>query len=734
MIRGARLALTAAAVLVGVAAFAHIRLLNPSNGAKLHWATPSSIGIVISSAGSPDIPAGLHFPALRNAIAAWNASAGTTEHLVEDTSPVQQARTDWQDDALHEILFDETNASGYFPSGTGIVALTPIWFASDGRITDADVLFNGSGFSFTTSGESGRFDVQDVATHELGHFLGLDHSGWAGATMYPYVDPTVILHRSLSLDEERGMRDAYPAGVFASISGKVRRQADGTLVAGAHVVARDAAGRTAAGALADRLGAFQLRGLDAGSYTVYATPLDYPVSASNLATGNTVQVDFATTSFGMFAVAAGQALAIGDQSVAPNVAVSLGRNSDPYPLRCVAGSAQILHVRGSGLATGSTLAASDPTLTITPLSWMGTAVTFQATVPAGAAPGHVDLTVTDPGGNSSTVPAAIEITPQDPQVNTVSPASGDAAGGTLVTITGVAFRAGARVVLGENIYPDGQPGGCTVVDANTIQLVTAPTAGGSYDAVVLDTSGVEGRRTSAFLFTSNPVIDSVFPAGGSAAGGTTVILRGSGFVAGSAVAIDGVAQPQLTFDDPTRITFVTEPGVAGGPYVLSIANPGGGTSSSSFTYTAASDPALLSVAPTRGAAAGGESVLVHGANFPANAAVAFGADVDTGAGGVPASSVTWIDASTLEVVTPAHASGTVSVLVTDPASGQAAVISSGFTYGSSGGGAGGCSISPSGSPRSPLDALSGGAWLLALAALVLMRARRARAEPDTGSW
>ncbi|MEZ6020564.1 MAG: matrixin family metalloprotease [Planctomycetota bacterium] len=76
------------------------------------------------------------------------------------------------------MTFDEINSSGYFPTGSGIVAITPLEFYTTGRIIDADVLFNGKDFHFTTKQETNRFDIQDVAAHELGHLLGLDHSGW----------------------------------------------------------------------------------------------------------------------------------------------------------------------------------------------------------------------------------------------------------------------------------------------------------------------------------------------------------------------------------------------------------------------------------------------------------------------------------------------------------------------------------------------------------------------------
>ena len=152
------------------------------------------------------------------------------------------------------MLFDENNSSGFFPSGSGIVAVTPLTFFTTGQIIDADVLFNGSDFKFTTSSESFSFDVQDVATHELGHLLGLDHSGCAGSTMYPYVDPSVILHRSLSADEVRGIESAYPVSQMGSIKGSVRRAGPGTVVKGAWVGARDAQGRLVAGALSNKIG------------------------------------------------------------------------------------------------------------------------------------------------------------------------------------------------------------------------------------------------------------------------------------------------------------------------------------------------------------------------------------------------------------------------------------------------------------------------------------------------
>jgi hypothetical protein len=730
MRRLARIAAVAAASLVAVAVLsAHVRLVNSATGAPLHWAAPTAISIVINAAGSDDITDGSHFTALRNAIDAWNHAGGTIEHIVEDTSPAQEARTDFQATDIHLMLFDETNASGYFPNGSGTVALTPVWFLADGTITDADVLFNGNGFQFTTNEQPGRFDVQDVATHELGHFLGLDHSGWAGASLYPYVDPSVILHRSLSLDDVHGARDMYPAQGFASIHGTIRRSADNTVVAGAHVVARDANGRTAGGILSDPAGNFALVGLDAGSYTLYATPLDSPVSAANLIGGHTVQTDFESTLIGTFAVSAGQSVAIGDRQVMPDVATGLGKNTDPFPLRCTQGTTKSFALHGTGLLTGSTLTVSDPTLSVVATGWFNTQVTFQVTTPAASTPGHVDLAVTTGTGDSSILPAALEITPRDPAVNTVTPSSGPEAGGTPLTISGANFFTGARVVIGGNVYVDGDAQGTVVTSPGTITLTTASMAGGQHDVVVIDATGVEGRKTNGFTAILHPVITSTFPAAGSASGGTSVVLRGQDFASTAVVSINGVVQAQATVTDATRILLVTSAGIAGGPYVLQVDNPDGSSATSAFSYSASPDPVITSVTPATGKSSGNESVVVHGANFTSTTHVTFGADPDTGTGGAPSPLVALVDANTLQVKSPAHAAGVVSVITLDSASGQAAVAPNAFTYSAPSGG-GGCSTAPLERPRTPLDALADGAWLAVLLAILFARARdRSRATP-----
>jgi hypothetical protein len=335
----------------------------------------------------------------------------------------------------------------------------------------------------------------------------------------------------------------------------------------------------------------------------------------------------------------------------------------------------------------------------------------------GTYPGHADLQFFSSGGEGSLLAGAFEITPPDPTVTDVSPSVGADVGGTAVTVTGTGFRAGARVVIGPNIYEDGEPDGCTVVNATTITLTTVATPGGVYDAVVIDETGVEGRDVAAFTSTVGmPTYTSVFPAGGTTTGGTDLIIRGGNFQPGVTVSINGTLATVSTLT-AMRLDVVTPAGIAGGPYTIDIENPGGNLLSvaSQFTYAAAADPLVTTVTPAVGSAAGGELIQVQGSGFTPAMTVEFGADPTTGLGGTAAASVTFVDASTLDVETPPLPKGAKSVMVRSSASGQAEVVMAAFTVsgGGGGGGGGGCSVGdlPRGG-AGPWDPLSLGGWFL----------------------
>lgn len=61
----------------------------------------------------------------------------------------------------------------------------------------------------TTGIPGSQVDIQGVATHELGHALGLDHSAIAGATMEPAITGTGVSGRSIAADDISGVQAIY---------------------------------------------------------------------------------------------------------------------------------------------------------------------------------------------------------------------------------------------------------------------------------------------------------------------------------------------------------------------------------------------------------------------------------------------------------------------------------------------------------------------------------------------
>jgi hypothetical protein len=79
-------------------------------------------------------------------------------------------------------------------------------------------------------------------------------------------------------------------------------------------------------------------------------------------------------------------------------------------------------------------------------------------------------------------------------------------------------------------------------------------------------------------------IGTLAPAGGPSAGGTTITIRGSGFLSGTAVTIGGKSAA-VTFKDMNTLTVVA-PAVSAGAQRITITNPDGETVSLDAAYTA----------------------------------------------------------------------------------------------------------------------------------------------------
>ena len=108
---------------------------------------------------------------------------------------------------------DGTNVLFYnHVDGLGALAQTYFWFTGS-DLTDFDIeFFDRAGiinFAFSTNPSGNEFDFQTVATHELGHALGLDHSSVPGSTMEAALAAGDISRRHLHADDIAGVQFLY---------------------------------------------------------------------------------------------------------------------------------------------------------------------------------------------------------------------------------------------------------------------------------------------------------------------------------------------------------------------------------------------------------------------------------------------------------------------------------------------------------------------------------------------
>jgi hypothetical protein len=256
---------------------------------------------------------GSDLTALTGSMTRWNDLATTDVAITEGArfnfaSPID-ASAGIVNNGSNAVYFAETDSEARLGQA---IAVSFISVNSGGTIVDCDIVFNESLYTFSTRTPANpdealglrTYDLGEIATHEVGHCLGLDHSAVAGrfdpatgrqvsgftsrdfteqATLYPFGSGT-IQGRSLATDDAAGVSSIYPnatlAGTTGTIAGRVLKGDDNGPIRGAHVVAVTTAAPDipVVGVLSDLApggpgGEYRILGLPPGSYYVRIEPL-----------------------------------------------------------------------------------------------------------------------------------------------------------------------------------------------------------------------------------------------------------------------------------------------------------------------------------------------------------------------------------------------------------------------------------------------------------------------------
>jgi hypothetical protein len=245
-----------AALLASCPALAWVRttvhLSDGGAGPCLFWG-PRGHSFMIDSRGTPDVPGSSAFIAIRAGFETW-ADAGCSDLVFPDlglsTNPADRVVGYFPGQYNRNLLLFRTAncENGAVPpsdpclesGGCGnkydcwdhdssvIATTTTTTNRSTGQLLDADVEFNdataadGTKYTFTTidsppcddASQSNcvNIDVQNTATHEEGHTIGLGHSLDPAATMYATAPMGETSKRHLAQDDLDAICTIYPKG------------------------------------------------------------------------------------------------------------------------------------------------------------------------------------------------------------------------------------------------------------------------------------------------------------------------------------------------------------------------------------------------------------------------------------------------------------------------------------------------------------------------------------------
>ncbi len=210
----------------------------------LYW-TSQRITWNQSTYGNPASAGDTEFEAMRRSFQSWQDIFAQCGNLTLEEGPrVNERDVGYKREGgnLNLVLFrdrdcnavvaatdacwrEETCANEYdcWEDDDNTIAITLTTYDErSGIIYDSDISFNAARFAFTTGDGGTCFppvtsncvatDVQNTATHEIGHFIGLDHTRAEGSTMNPSAPPGEVSKRSI----DNGSRDfvcaVYPRG------------------------------------------------------------------------------------------------------------------------------------------------------------------------------------------------------------------------------------------------------------------------------------------------------------------------------------------------------------------------------------------------------------------------------------------------------------------------------------------------------------------------------------------
>lgn len=261
-----------------------------------------------------------------------------------------------------------------------------------------------------------------------------------------------------------------------------------------------------------------------------------------------------------------------------------------------------------------------------------------------------------------------------PEVSSLTPASGPMVGGTKLIISGKNFMNGVKIKVGDNYST-------SVAYNSSIYLfaMTPPsTQPGTVDVTIENPDGTSVTVPDAFTYEVPPKMEllSITPSEGYTTGNELVTLTGKLFERTSQVYFGDTLASGFVYYSQDKIAVKTPAWTQEETVDVKVVNADGtvSTLTQAFNYVnppGPKPPTVASVSPSNGPLEGGTVVYIDGSDFVSGAKVVWGGTE---------LNASFVNATRLKVVSPAWtAAEKISLTVVNPDQ-QAVVVPDAFTY------------------------------------------------------
>ncbi len=183
------------------------------SGEPLAW-PGLCVGFSLQKDGTVNLPMDQVRPVIEDAFVAWSdldCAGGKSSIAFSELADVSCHQSEFNKDGSNAnvILFQDTKWR-FHSEGDTLAKTTVTFDAESGTILDADLEMNFAFNELTIGDDHIVYDLQSIVTHEIGHFIGIDHSDDYDATMYAGYDEGTTTIRTLEVDDIEAACTIYP--------------------------------------------------------------------------------------------------------------------------------------------------------------------------------------------------------------------------------------------------------------------------------------------------------------------------------------------------------------------------------------------------------------------------------------------------------------------------------------------------------------------------------------------